>query len=320
MWCTDPLLRAAAGDGTATAAAAACAGKPHSGGCCAAQHPCRSHPLKLPCAVPLALHAVGDDLAQLLRTLAVVLEPGHMLYSPLFHAEPPAACPTWSDVPAGVWAAPPAPGAPPGHQPGAGGAGGPLEIDLTEEAPAVPQTPSRQVAAATWKAAMVDAMGHGGGWTLLLQVGARGGAMRREWEARPVGLQAWPQGGMAELPRRRKHRKCHTCRRPAAPPCNPLHPSHAAPPTPAPPTQLLARPERLGDYLWAFLMPLSAAAPAVQPERCPALAGAVSAVVQYVRACLEAVADLSALEGSSASPELRVSRVSTRVCGGGALL
>lgn len=65
----------------------------------------------------------------------------------------------------------------------------------------------------------------------------------------------------------------------------------------------------MGDYLWAFLAPLATAAPAMLPEARPKLGGAVAAILQYVRAGLAAVADLSALEGSASNPEARVSRV-----------
>lgn len=80
--------------------------------------------------------------------------------------------------------------------------------------------------------------------------------------------------------------------------------------------QLLSQPERLGDYLWAFLAPLATAAPAMLPEARQKLAGAVAAILQLVRGGLTAVADLSALEGSAPNPEFRVSRVRPAWCGG----
>lgn len=79
--------------------------------------------------------------------------------------------------------------------------------------------------------------------------------------------------------------------------------------------QLLSQPERLGDYLWAFLAPLATAAPAMLPEARQKLAGAVAAILQLVRGGLTAVADLSALEGSAPNPEFRVSRVRPAWCG-----
>lgn len=74
-------------------------------------------------------------------------------------------------------------------------------------------------------------------------------------------------------------------------------------------SQLLSNPERLGDYLWAFLMPLATAVPAMLPEARHKLGVPIAAILQYIRAGLAAVADLSALEGSASNPEARVARV-----------
>lgn len=73
--------------------------------------------------------------------------------------------------------------------------------------------------------------------------------------------------------------------------------------------QLLGQPERLGDWLWAFLAPLSAAAHVMLPARRAALQGPMGAVLRYIHAGLAAAPDLSALEGSRPSPELRLARV-----------
>lgn len=74
-------------------------------------------------------------------------------------------------------------------------------------------------------------------------------------------------------------------------------------------SQLLSHPERLGDYLWAFVMPLATAAPAMLPEARHKLGVPIAAILQYIRAGLAAVADLSALEGSASNPEARIARV-----------
>lgn len=91
--------------------------------------------------------AAGEDLAHLLRTLSIILEPSHMLYCPAFHNEPPSACPGWKELAVGVWAAPAVPAAAAeGAAEGAAGAQGAVEIDLTGEGgPPPPETPTRQV-------------------------------------------------------------------------------------------------------------------------------------------------------------------------------
>ena len=54
---------------------------------------------------------------------------------------------------------------------GGAAAEGAVEIDLTGEGPVPPpETPSRLVAAAAWRAAMVEVFGFEGGWDMLLQV------------------------------------------------------------------------------------------------------------------------------------------------------
>jgi hypothetical protein len=73
--------------------------------------------------------------------------------------------------------------------------------------------------------------------------------------------------------------------------------------------QLLCQPELLGDYLWAFLQPLAAAAPLMLPARRPALRQAADAVVAYLGAAFAAAPDLSAVEGNAANPEQRLARV-----------
>lgn len=226
--------------------------------------------------------AAGDDLQALLVTLALMLEPGALLRCRAFHGEPPSNATGWDAAGLGSWAAVP-PGAAPAEGPAVAAAADTYDIDLTEDPPALPpETPSHQAAAHAWQAAMVDCFGAWGGWELMLQV-------RSAWP--------WESGG---------HRsELHALPAGVARPCA-HHCSHTLLPM-----QLLSQPERLGDYLWAFLGPLGPAVKVMLPDRRGALVHAALAATAHVRAGLEAAADVSAVEGSAAHPESRVSQVLT---------
>ncbi len=71
----------------------------------------------------------------------------------------------------------------------------------------------------------------------------------------------------------------------------------------------MSQPERLGEHLWVFLMPLACAAPLLLPARRAALLQPAAAAVQLVRAGLQAAPDLSALEGGARNSEARVAQV-----------
>lgn len=73
--------------------------------------------------------------------------------------------------------------------------------------------------------------------------------------------------------------------------------------------QALSAPERLGDFLWAFLAPLPPAAERVLPQRKPQLLEVALRATQLVKRGLEAVPDLSVVEGGGPAPEQRLARV-----------
>lgn len=114
---------------------------------------------------------MGEDLAPLLSTLGELFNPGPLLWCPAFHGDRPGEARGWAAGAHPSWAAPPR-GVIVGEQTGGAGAAegeGPEEVDLTGVG-APPETPSRQLGAATWSAAFVDAFGECGGWDLLLAV------------------------------------------------------------------------------------------------------------------------------------------------------
>ena len=250
----------------------------------------------------------------LLRTLAAVLEPSQLVLCPAFHADPPSAAFGWDAHRLGSWAAPPSQQQQqgPAQAAGAGGAavvvaaaadgapdGGAAEaaaaaaVDLTEDPL---QTPAHLLAAATWQAAMVDCFGVYGGWDLLVQV--------RLWPACRCSAR---RTVLCQKPKRLTtpgfFATCKGLPGPLTPLC--LPPLVLLVPT----LQLLSHPERLGDYLWAFLQPLAAGAGHMLPERRSMLVPVVDAVIQLVRSGLEAAPDLSAVEGTAPHPEIRVARV-----------
>lgn len=107
--------------------------------------------------------AVGDDLAHLLPLLAELLGANHLVCNRGFNSDAPEAAQGWSPAGLGSWASPQ------GQQAatGTGSTAEAADVDVTAEPPL---TPSDDVAAASWRAAMIDCFGADGGWDLLLQV------------------------------------------------------------------------------------------------------------------------------------------------------
>ncbi|KAL4854761.1 Ubiquitin carboxyl-terminal hydrolase 24 [Chlorella vulgaris] len=112
---------------------------------------------------PTINQRVGDDLAHLLPLLAELLGANHLVCNRAFNSDAPEAAQGWNPAGLGSWASPQ------GQQAatGTGSTAEAADVDVTAEPPL---TPSDDVAAASWRAAMIDCFGADGGWDLLLQL------------------------------------------------------------------------------------------------------------------------------------------------------
>lgn len=246
---------------------------------------------------------MGDDVGALLRTLSDLLAPGALLHTPAFYSCMPHAAHGWDATGMGGWATDAAQVQAAAAAVAAAQAEEERrEVDLTGDGPEAPEAVASQLAARTWQASFIDTFGHLGGWDVLLEVrrppgpccacsACCGGACISR---RPTSSKAWAGAAIASFMSPQ-----------ASPPLN-----LPSPPCVPPAPQLLGQPERLADWLWAFLTPLATAAHAMLPARRAALQGPTGAVLRYIHAGLSAAPDLSALEGSiPLGAEVRLSRV-----------